>query len=263
MAGADVLTQTPEIRAWLLSLAPDKQMVVGSYIYLDGCASLHGLRLRLRLALRLRLGSYICLDGCARVRFGLTLPSSYPHGPGVPRTVNRSFICAESSAWRTDSKCSESPARSNLWTDPFHSTPALHGTRGNASLFVESTQEALTSQLFQQPQPLAPRVYIREKHVRAAAAMDAIAADVCSKRKGTALAYLASPATCYPIPAAAAQDAVDRLGAPPWSRFAACITALVKHGTHVPGLRARERAKMQQEKVGFRVSHSLFCSRDV
>ena len=125
MAGADVLTQTPEIRAWLLSLAPDKQMVVGSYIYLDGCASLHGLRLRLRLALRLRLGSYICLDGCARVRFGLTLPSSYPHGPGVPRTVNRSFICAESSAWRTDSKCSESPARSNLWTDPFHSTPAL------------------------------------------------------------------------------------------------------------------------------------------
>jgi hypothetical protein len=38
VAGADVLTQTPEIRSWLLSLAPDKQMVVGSYIYLDGCA---------------------------------------------------------------------------------------------------------------------------------------------------------------------------------------------------------------------------------
>lgn len=44
--------------------------------------------------------------------------------------------------------------------------------------------------------------------------MDAIAAEVCTKRKGTALAYLASPATCYPIPAAAVQDAVDRLGAP-------------------------------------------------
>ncbi|KAK3237614.1 hypothetical protein CYMTET_52325 [Cymbomonas tetramitiformis] len=36
LAGADVLTQAPEIRNWLLSVAPGKQLVIGSYIYLDG-----------------------------------------------------------------------------------------------------------------------------------------------------------------------------------------------------------------------------------
>lgn len=36
LAGADVLTQTPEIRNWLLSVAAGKQLVIGSYIYLDG-----------------------------------------------------------------------------------------------------------------------------------------------------------------------------------------------------------------------------------
>jgi hypothetical protein len=77
--------------------------------------------------------------------------------------------------------------------------------------FEEPTQDAPVAAL---TSPTFWRVY-REKHVRAAAAMDAIAADVCSRRKGTALAYLASPATCYPIPAAAAQDAVDRMGASP------------------------------------------------
>jgi hypothetical protein len=51
-----------------------------------------------------------------------------------------------------------------------------------------------------------------EKHVRAAVAMDAIVADVCARREGTALAYLASPATVYPIPLAAARDAAARYG---------------------------------------------------
>ena len=36
VAGADVLTQTPEIRDWLAQLLPDKELVVGGYIYLDG-----------------------------------------------------------------------------------------------------------------------------------------------------------------------------------------------------------------------------------
>ena len=36
VAGADVLTQAPEIAAWLAGLYPDRTMVIGSYIYLDG-----------------------------------------------------------------------------------------------------------------------------------------------------------------------------------------------------------------------------------
>lgn len=36
-AGADVLVHTPEIRNWLLSVLPGEAMVVGSYVYLDGC----------------------------------------------------------------------------------------------------------------------------------------------------------------------------------------------------------------------------------
>lgn len=35
-AGADVMTQSPELAAWLSTLYPDRTMVIGSYIYLDG-----------------------------------------------------------------------------------------------------------------------------------------------------------------------------------------------------------------------------------
>uniref|UniRef100_A0A7S0MV08 Uncharacterized protein n=1 Tax=Pyramimonas obovata TaxID=1411642 RepID=A0A7S0MV08_9CHLO len=91
VAGADVLTQTPEIRDWLAQLLPEKDLVIGSYIYLDG-----------------------------------------------------------------------------------------------------------------------------EAHVRAAVAMDAIAASVCEARPATGLAYLASPATCYPIPKEACEDAAARHAAAPW-----------------------------------------------
>lgn len=36
LAGANLITQTPEIRTWLASLAPGKRLVIGSYAYLDG-----------------------------------------------------------------------------------------------------------------------------------------------------------------------------------------------------------------------------------
>jgi len=35
-SGCDLLTQTPEIAAWIASVAPGKQMTVGNYTYLDG-----------------------------------------------------------------------------------------------------------------------------------------------------------------------------------------------------------------------------------
>lgn len=35
-AGANLITQTPEIRTWVASLAPGKRLVIGSYAYLDG-----------------------------------------------------------------------------------------------------------------------------------------------------------------------------------------------------------------------------------
>ena len=41
-----------------------------------------------------------------------------------------------------------------------------------------------------------------EAHVRASLAMDAIAADLVANRPGTALAYLSSPGTAFPIPKA-------------------------------------------------------------
>ena len=34
--GRDLITQTPEIRTWVASLAPGKRLVIGSYAYLDG-----------------------------------------------------------------------------------------------------------------------------------------------------------------------------------------------------------------------------------
>jgi len=33
-AGADLITQAPEIRAWLRAVAPGKRLVIGSYAYL-------------------------------------------------------------------------------------------------------------------------------------------------------------------------------------------------------------------------------------
>jgi len=36
VAGADVITHTPELKNWLCGLAPGKRLVLGSYIYLDG-----------------------------------------------------------------------------------------------------------------------------------------------------------------------------------------------------------------------------------
>ncbi len=37
-AGCNLLTQTPEIRNWLLTMAPGKQMTVGAYAFLgDHC----------------------------------------------------------------------------------------------------------------------------------------------------------------------------------------------------------------------------------
>mmetsp|Transcript_2239 Transcript_2239/g.2534 ORF Transcript_2239/g.2534 Transcript_2239/m.2534 type:complete len:288 (-) Transcript_2239:1017-1880(-) len=36
--GADVLVDTPELISWLLTVEPEKRLVVGSYIYLDGGA---------------------------------------------------------------------------------------------------------------------------------------------------------------------------------------------------------------------------------
>jgi len=38
VAGCNLFTQTPMIRDWLLSLYPDKPIVIGSYAYLDGAA---------------------------------------------------------------------------------------------------------------------------------------------------------------------------------------------------------------------------------
>jgi len=38
VAGADLLTQTPEIRSMLKAVAPGKQLVIGCYVYLDGGA---------------------------------------------------------------------------------------------------------------------------------------------------------------------------------------------------------------------------------
>ena len=35
-AGADLVSQTPEIRTWLASLEPGKRLIIGSYAYLDG-----------------------------------------------------------------------------------------------------------------------------------------------------------------------------------------------------------------------------------
>jgi hypothetical protein len=55
-----------------------------------------------------------------------------------------------------------------------------------------------------------------EAHVRAAVAMDAIANGLCELRPSTALAYLASPATCYPIPKEACADATARHLTTPW-----------------------------------------------
>ena len=46
------------------------------------------------------------------------------------------------------------------------------------------------------------------------------------------------------------------------SFMSSCVTVLVKHGPHVPGLRARERAKPALEKWTFehvsRIPHSHF-----
>ncbi len=36
VCGADIITHTPEIRNWLLKIAPGKRLAIGSYIYLDG-----------------------------------------------------------------------------------------------------------------------------------------------------------------------------------------------------------------------------------
>jgi len=36
LAGCDLLTETPEVRNWLLKLLPDKRLVLGAYCYLDG-----------------------------------------------------------------------------------------------------------------------------------------------------------------------------------------------------------------------------------
>lgn len=38
VGGCDLLTETPEIAAWLATVAPGKQLVVGNYTYLDGAA---------------------------------------------------------------------------------------------------------------------------------------------------------------------------------------------------------------------------------
>mmetsp|Transcript_7696 Transcript_7696/g.10084 ORF Transcript_7696/g.10084 Transcript_7696/m.10084 type:complete len:495 (+) Transcript_7696:56-1540(+) len=54
-------------------------------------------------------------------------------------------------------------------------------------------------------------------HVLASCAMDAIVKDLVDKRPGTALAYLMSPSTVYPIPAAAAEDAKARYDEMPFS----------------------------------------------
>lgn len=35
-AGANLFTQTPEIRNWLCEVEPEKSLVVGGYAYLDG-----------------------------------------------------------------------------------------------------------------------------------------------------------------------------------------------------------------------------------
>eukprot|EP00051_Salpingoeca_urceolata_P031874 m.13336 g.13336 ORF g.13336 m.13336 type:complete len:510 (-) comp4522_c1_seq1:174-1703(-) len=53
-------------------------------------------------------------------------------------------------------------------------------------------------------------------HVRATMAMDAIVKAVCAARRDTCLAYLASPATVYPIPHQARDAAVARAGQAPW-----------------------------------------------
>jgi hypothetical protein len=34
-AGGNLITQAPEIANWIISLYPDKQIVLGSYVYLD------------------------------------------------------------------------------------------------------------------------------------------------------------------------------------------------------------------------------------
>ena len=36
VAGCDVITQAPQLIAWLSALLPEKTMVLGSYIYIDG-----------------------------------------------------------------------------------------------------------------------------------------------------------------------------------------------------------------------------------
>lgn len=35
-AGSNLITQTPEIRNWLQKVYPDKPLIVGCYVYLDG-----------------------------------------------------------------------------------------------------------------------------------------------------------------------------------------------------------------------------------
>ncbi|GMI17650.1 hypothetical protein TrLO_g13873 [Triparma laevis f. longispina] len=56
-----------------------------------------------------------------------------------------------------------------------------------------------------------------EKHVRASVAMDLIAEKVCAQRKGSALAYLVSPATSHAAPEDAVLDVTQRyMNTPTW-----------------------------------------------
>ena len=65
-----------------------------------------------------------------------------------------------------------------------------------------------------------------EAHVRASLAMDAIAADLVKTRPGTALAYLASPGTAFPIPRAAYEASDERYRRDRWTWWHAPLSAM-------------------------------------